>query len=197
MEPPLHHSAIPFYAHIAVVPYGVGMMIYAVPQQTKARGNYLVQKDGNTMLFRKPLPMRRATLAAASFLFLLVLSLLISAPYMRNPVPAYLPVVIGLSLPVFFLYLSGPDDIRLDGSRRTYERTIGWSWKPVTRFGTFDGIQGVAVSPRNSVLLMLKKPGPISRGVVLSSSGTNEAAKALVEEVKQRYGFPIVPYSTK
>lgn len=197
MEHQAHHINIPFFAHIGVVLFGVVMMIYGVRQQSQARGSYLVRKDGKMMLFRKPLPMRRTTLAAAGFLTLLVLSLLVSAPYMRNPAPVYIQSMIGLSLPLFFLYLSGPDDIRLDGNQRAYERTIGWPWKPMTRFGSFEDIKGVCISPQNSVLLLLEKPGPISRGVVLSTSGTKTAAEALVEDLKREFGFPVAPYPKK
>ena len=185
MEPHVHHSVVPFYAHLVPMIYGVGMLIYAIPQQSKVKGSYLVRQEGNVMQFRKPLPMRRITLAAVGFLALLVLSLLISAPYARNPGQAFLPVVVGLGLPVLFLYLAGPDDIRLDGRQRTYERTVGWPWKPKTFAGPFNGVKGVCVSPRNSVLLLMEKSGPLTKGVVLSSSGPKAAAEALAEELKR------------
>ncbi len=197
MEHHTPHFTHPFYAIIVLMLYGVGMMIYRIPQQNKVRGSYLVRKDRNMMLFRKPLPLRRFTLAAAGFGILLFISTLVLASEARNPPPAYVMSVATLSLPVLFLYLSGPSDIRLDGSQRTYERTQGFPWKPVTQFGTFSGIKGVSVSPQNSVQLVLEKPGAVSRGVMLCSTGTKATAEALVEELRQIYGFARVPYSTK
>ena len=94
------------------------------------------------------------------------------------------------------LYLCGPDDIRLDETKRTYERTVGWPWKPKMFFGSFNDVKGVCISPRNTVLLLMKKPDFVksSGAIVLSSYGTNEAARALVEELSRVYGFAIVPY---
>lgn len=197
MEHHAHHFVFSFYAHVTLILYGVGMMIYGIPQQTKARGSYLVRKDGNMMLFRKPLPLRRVTLAAVGFFCLLLINTLAIAIEARNPVPVYFMSLAALGLPMLFLYLSGPDDIRLDGSQRTYERTQGFSWKPVTKFGTFDGIKGISITPQNGVQLVLEKPGPIFGGIMLSSTGPKAAAQALVEDLKREYGFAVVPYPKK
>ncbi|MGI4788113.1 MAG: hypothetical protein ACRYFS_04605 [Janthinobacterium lividum] len=188
------HNSLFLIMYAVMMAYGVGMMIYSIPQQAKARGSYLAWKDRNVMLFQKPLPLRRSILAASGFCVLMLLSLLAMAHGARNPFPMYLQSIVAVSLPVFFLYLSGPNDIRLDGGQRTYERTRGWPWKPVTQFGTFESVKGIAVSPQNSVLLLLEKSGTLSKGVILSSTGTKTAAEALVEELRQAYGFPIVPY---
>ena len=97
---------------------------------------------------------------------------------------------------LILLYLSGPDDIRLDGNQRTYKRTVGWPWKPAMRFGSFSDVKGICISPRNTVLLLLEKPDFVksTNGIVLSYSGARQPARALVEEINRAYGFPIVPY---
>ncbi len=100
----------------------------------------------------------------------------------------------GIGLALFFVYLSGPRDIRLDANQHRYELTTGWPWKPITRFGSFGDIQDVSISPSNTVSLQMKKPGPIFKGVVVSSSGTQAAAQTLAENVSREFGFPIVPY---
>ena len=197
MEQHAHHFNGAFVAHIVLMLYGVCMMIYAIPQQAKAQGSYLVRKEGSMMLFRKPLPLRRAILAAMGFGILLFFNTLMIALEARNPPPAYVMSVVALSLPVLFFYLSGPNDIRLDGNQRTFEQTVGFPWKPVTRFGTFSGIKGICVSPQNSVQLVMEKPSALSRSIILSSTGTKAAAEGLVEELKREYEFPIVPYPKK
>ena len=94
------------------------------------------------------------------------------------------------------LYLSGPDDIRLDGKQRTYERTVGWPWKPAKRFGSFNGIKGVCISPLNTVWLLLEKPDFVksTNGIALSYLGASQPARALADELHRAYGFPVVPY---
>lgn len=116
------------------------------------------------------------------------------AAYLMGKPAFYYAGLLGVGLTLFLLRLSGPDDIRLNGDQRTYERTVGWPWKPVTHTGTFDDIKGVCVTPRYNVLLLLKKPGWPRQGVVLGSSLRSSAANELAEEVSRTLGIPIVPY---
>ena len=197
MEHHLSHLIASVYAFFVLMLCGGFLIACTLPQLVKARGSYLMQNDEGMMLFRKPLPLRRTLLTIAGFTFFIFLDTVFIASEGRNPLAGYFICIVPLILPVIFLYASGPNDIRLDRSRRTYEWTIGFPWKPVTKFGTFDDIKGIRVSLEDGVELVLEKPAALSKSVKLSSSGTNEAAKALVEELKRMYGFAVLPYSTK
>ena len=197
MEHHAPHFSTSVYAFFVLMLCGGFLIACTLPQLVKARGSYLIRNDGGIMLFRKPLPLRRTLLAIAGFSFLIFLDIVFIASEGRNPLAGYFLCVVPLILPVIFLYASGPNDIRLDGSRRTYEWTVGFPWKPVTKFGTFDGIKGMSISFEDGVELVLEKPGALSKSVTLSSSGTNEAAKALVEKLKREYGFAVMPYPKK
>ena len=197
MEHHTSHFTAPVYAFFVLMLCGGFLIACTLPQLVKARGSYLITNDGGMMLFRKPLPLRRTCLAITGFTFLIFLNIVVIASEGRNPLAGYFICIVPLVLPVIFLYASGPNDIRLDGGRRTFERTVGFPWKPVTKFGTFDDIKGISISFQDGVELVLEKPVAFSKSVKLSSSGTNEAAKALVEELKQMYGFAVVPYPKK
>lgn len=161
---------------------------------TQGQGSYLVWKDGKTMLFRKPPAARRLeALLSVAVTVQLVVGPLVGAVLTGKTFWAALSAL-GAGWVLFFLYyVCGPDDIRLNGDQRTYERTVGWPWKPVTHTGTFGDIKGVCVTPRYNVLLLLKKPGWPRQGVVLGSSLRSSAANELAEEVSRTLGIPIVP----
>ena len=99
---------------------------------------------------------------------------------------------------MFALYhFAGPDDIQLDGSRRTYEQKVGWPWKPTVSCGTFDDIKGIRISPQNTVYIHLKETEAVRIGIAIGRYGTKAAAEVLVEELKREYGFSVVPYPKK
>lgn len=148
------------------------------------------------MQFRKPLALQRQQVALFWLLVVVAFGTVAAAQSLRNALVIDLNGVFLLGLSVITLYVSGPDDIRLDGTQRTYERTVGWLWKPRTLFGSFGDVKGVCISPRNRVLLLLKKPDFVKStgAIVLSGYGADESAYALAQELNQMYGFPIVPY---
>lgn len=191
------HDVVEAVAVGVCILYIAWMGAYIKRQPSKVHGSYLTQRDENAMLFRRPLSQRRISLAVCGlFLALLFVTLSLAAANgltWKQPAFYYLSGD-GLGLALLFVYLSGPRDIRLDASQRRYEMTTGWPWNPVTHFGSFDDIQGVSVSPSNTVSLQLKKPGAIFKGVVVSSSGTQMAAQALAEDLSREFNFPIVPY---
>ncbi len=150
------------------------------------------------MQFRKPLALRRRELVLF-WLMVLVAFGTVATAQSFSTLHATITECNGaflLSLSVILLYLSGPDDIRLDGKQRTYERAVGWFWKPKKRFGSFSDVKGICISPQNSVLLLMKKPDFVksTNGIVLSSFRESYPARALAEELNRVYGFPIVPY---
>lgn len=178
----------------------------------KSYESYLAWKDGKTMLFRKPPTARRLeTLLSVAVAVQLVLGPLVGAVLTGKAYLAALSVLGAGWLLYFLYYVSGPADIRLDGERRTYERTTGWPWKPVTRTGSFADIRGVCVSPQNNVIILMTKPRWTSKGVIvsnpaMSSAGSSAllidrshiaASRALAEELCREYGFPLVPYPKK
>ncbi len=193
MEHHAHHFGASFYAGILLLTLcDTLLMIYIITQLTKARGSFLVRGDGNLMLFRKPLPLRRAAVAGFGLLSLIFISnMVLVAGVVKDLLPAYVMCILALWLPVLSLHESGPDDIRLDGSQRVYERRFGWPWKPSTRSGSFDDIEGVRISRQNTVYIHLKQ---VKAGIAVSSSGTKAAAEALVNELKREYGFPVLTY---
>ncbi len=176
----------------------VGLRIYVARQVSKARNSYSVRQEGNMRLFRKPPALRRVQWAIFWFVALITFSLTAASLALREQDPSlfYIEGVVGLGISSVLLYLCGPDDIRFDGTKRTYERTVGWPWKPKTLFGSFSDVNGVCISPRNTVLLLLKKPDFVKStgAIVLSSYGAGQPAHALAEELNRVYGFPIVPY---
>ena len=148
------------------------------------------------MLFRKPLALRRQQLTLFWFAVFVTFGSVVASQVLQRASHLYVGGTVGLCISVIFLYLSVPDDIRLDGKQRLYERTVGWPWKPKRRFGSFNGIKGVCISPRNTVWLLLDKPDFVksTNGIALSYSGASQSARALAEELNRVYGFPIVPY---
>ncbi len=196
MEYHAHHFGASFYARLGFLSLcGTVLMIYSITQLTKTRGSFLVWQDRNMMLFRKPLPLRRLALAGSGFLFLLFINnMAVSAAEGRNPLPAYVMCIVSLWLPLLALYEAGPDDLRLDGGQRTYERRFGWPWKPKTSYGTFDDIKGVRISPQNTVYIHLKETEAVRAGIAVGRHGITAAAEKLVEELKREYGFAVMPY---
>ena len=148
------------------------------------------------MLFRKPPALRRQQLTLFWFGVFVTFGSVVASQVLQRTSLLYVNGTVGICISVIFLYLSGPDDIRLDGTQRTYERTLGWFWKPTTRFGSFNGIKGVCISPRNTVWLLMEKPDFVKStgGIALSYLGASQPARVLAEEVNRLYGFPIVPY---
>ena len=197
MEHHTPHFTTSVYTFFVLMFCGGLLIACTLPQLTKARGSYLIRNDRGIMLFRKPLPLRRTLLAIAGFTFLIFLNTVFVASEGRNPLLGYFICVVPLILPVIFLYASGPNDIRLDGSQRTFEWTVGFPWNPVTQFGTFDDIKGISVSLQDGIELVMEKPGALSRSVNLCNSGTKAAAEALVEDLRREYGFAVVPYPKK
>lgn len=183
--------------------------VFQVKPTDKGYESYLAWKDGKTMLFRKPPAARRMeTLLSVAVAVQLVIGPLIGALLTGKPFWIALSGF-GAGWVFFFIYyLTGPDDIRLDGESHTYEWTTGCPWKPVTRTGSFADIKGVCVSPRNKVMILMAKRERRSKGVTvsdpyLSSAGSSAlfvdssyvaAAHALIEELNRVYGFSIVPY---
>ncbi len=161
------------------------------------------------MLFRKPPAARRMeTLLSVAVAVQLVVGPLIGALLTGKPFWIALSIF-GAGWAFFFIcYLTGPDNIYLDGERHIYEWTTGCPWKPVTRSGSFADIKGVCISPRNKVIILMVNRKRMSKGVTisdpyLSSAGSSAlfvdssyvaAAHTLAEELNRVYGFPIVPY---
>lgn len=157
--------------------------------------SYLAWKERKVMQFRTPATNRRMDVLLSVALAVQLVLLPLTVAILKGDLLLYFVSLVGAGWLLFFLYfVAGPDDIRLDGNSGTYELTAGWPWKPMTRFGSFDAIRGVCLTPRNGVLLLLKKPGWIRKGVVLSRSGTS---RALAEEVSREFGFPILSYSKR
>ncbi len=174
----------------------------------KSYQSYLALQDGKTMLFRKPPVVRRMeTLLTVGVFVQLVVGPLVGAVLTGKPLWAVV-VLVGLSWVFWFLYrVVGPNDIRLDGERLTYEQTIGWPWKPTTRAGPFSDIMGVCLSPNNNVVLLIAKPGRATMRVIISNPSLASVgssafvvdksyvaeSRALAEELNRVYGFPAVP----
>lgn len=181
-----------------VVLSAIGLRIYVARQVSRVPGSYSVRQEGNTRLFRKPPALQREQWTAFWFVALITFSLTAASLALREQDPSlfYIEGVVGLGISSVLLYLCGSDDIRLDGTQRTYERMVGWPWKPKTLFGSFSDVKGVCISPRNTVVLLLKKPDFVKStgAIVLSSHGSDQAARALAEKLNCVYGFPIVPY---
>jgi len=169
---------------------------FVMRQALEVRDGYRMRQDGNVMEFRKPLALQRMQLAAFWFAVLVTIGATTAAHFLRDPILPYIEGVVGTSISLIFLYLSGPDDIQLDGKQRSYKRTVGWPWKPTTCFGSFSGVKGICISPRNTVLLLLEKPDFVksTNAIVLSYSGGVQPARALAEGLNRAYGFSIVPY---
>ena len=148
------------------------------------------------MEFQKPLALQRAQRMAFWFAVLVTIGGTTAAQFLQDP-GLYVEGVVGTSISLILLYLSGPDDIQFDGKQSTYKRTVGWPWKPTTCFGSFSGVKGICISPRNTVLLLLEKPDFVksTNAIVLRYSGASQPAHALAEELNRAYGFSIVPYS--
>ncbi len=144
------------------------------------------------MVFHKPLSLRRSPLVIAGIMAVIAFVNLFMLRH--NSVIFAFNLVICFCLPTSLVYLSGPNDIRLDGDQRTYERTTGWPWNPVTQIGSFEDIKGVCVSPDGQAMLLMNRRTFPYKGVVLGSSGTQATAQALAEDVSREFGFPIVPY---
>jgi len=196
----VHYSELSFLTSCGVaVLSAFGFRAYVTRQVSKVRDSYRLRQEGSVMQFRKPLALQRGQLSAFWFAVLVTFGTTAAGQALRSPLIFDINGLIGLSISFILLYLSGPDDIRLDGEQRTYERTVGWPWKPKTLFGSFGDVKGVCISPRNRVLLLLKKPDFVkSTGeIVLSSYGSDQAAYALAEELNREYGFPIVPCPKK
>ena len=163
-------------------------------QASLADRTNLVSKEGKVMVFRKSAEDRRMGILLSVYVFIItVAGPLLIALMIRNPF-AWLVTALGVGLfyhrlPLFV----GPNDIRLDGNERVYERTFGWPWKPTKRRGTFEDVKGICISPTNTVSLLQCKPGTSLRAI-LCSSGSRTGAQALAEEVSRTFGFPIVPY---
>lgn len=166
-------------------------------KSTDASGqSYLAWQDGKTMLFRKPPALRRQQLTLFWFGVFVTFGSVVASQVLQRASHLYVGGTVGLCISVILFYLSGPDDIRLDGKQRLYERTAGWPWKPATRSGSFNGIKGICISPRNTVWLLLDKPDFVksTSGIALSYSGASQPARALADELSRAYGFSIVPY---
>ena len=144
------------------------------------------------MVFRKPLSSRRSLLFIAGIMVVIAFVNLFMSRH--NSVVFAFNLVICFCLPASLAYLSGLNDIRLDGNQRTYERTIGWPWKPATQIGSFEDIKGVCVSPDGQAMLLMNRRTFPYKGIVISSSETQAAGQALAEDVSREFGFPIVPY---
>ncbi len=143
------------------------------------------------MLFRRPLALRLSFAVITGFLALVEF---VNALMSRSNLPIlFFTLITGFCLLAFFSYSTGPNDIRLDGDQRTYERTVGWPWKPATQLGSFEDIKGVCVYPDGQAMLLINKPNFLYKGVVLSKSST-AASQALAEKVSREFGFPVVPY---
>jgi hypothetical protein len=197
MEHHAHHGISLFYISCGIVILcAVGFNRYITRQMSKAQGIYPMRQAGNVMQFRKPLALRRAELALFWLMVLTAFGTVATAQNWRNAFIIDGNGIFLLSLSAIVLYLSGPDDVRLDGKQRAYERTVGWLWKPATRIGSFNGIRGICISPQNSVLLLMEKPDFVksTNGIVLSCFRESQPARALAEEMNRMYGFPIVPY---
>lgn len=197
MEHHAHHGNPSFLISCGIVVLSaIGMRLYVRRQVSKVRDSYRMRQEGNVMQFRKPLALQRAQLVAFWFAVLVTIGGTTAAQSLRDPVLPYIEGVVGTSISLIFLYLSGPDDVQLDGKQRTYKRTVGWPWKPTTCFGSFSGVKGICISPRNTVLLLLEKPDFVksTNAIVLSYSGASQPAHALAEELNRAYGFSIVPY---
>jgi hypothetical protein len=184
--------------------------VLKVKPRDKSYESYLVRQDGKTMVFREPPAARRMSiLLSVAVTVQLIVGPLIGAFLTGKPFYAVLSVV-GAAWVLWFLYrIAGPNDIRLDGEQRTYDRTTGWPWKPVRAIGSFADIRGVCISPGRRVMLLMVKRKSLRRGVVVSNpaiSATGSSAlfvdnisvtaatHKLMEELNQKYGFPIVPY---
>ncbi len=196
------HAEFLFLAYGAIVVLSViGLRVYVTRQVSNVRSSYSMQRQGNRSLFRKPPALRRVQWAMFWFAMLVWCGGMTAARALQEHDPSlfYIEGVVGLGISFIFLYLAGPDDIRLDAEQRTYEHTIGWPWKPKTRFGSFSDVKGVCISPRNTVLLLLNNPDFVKStgSIVLSSYGADQPARALVEELNRVYGFPIVPCPKK
>jgi len=192
-----HHGSHLFFILCSVVICSaIGTRAYLTRQMSTARGSYPTRQEGNVMLFRKPLALRRQQRTLFWFAIFVTSGTVVGAQALNDAPLSYIEGIVGLSISFIFLYLSGPDDIRLNGKQRTYERTVGWPWKPTTRFGSFNGVKGVCISPRNTVWLLLEKPDFVksASGIALSYSGAGQSARALADELNLAYGFSIVPY---
>ena len=171
------------------------MGAYAIRLITKASGgSYLTRHEEGTMQFRTPIYARRCTLvtSGACLIFLLVF-LIFTEPSVAGYLTLFCVLCFFGTGFVYLLRLSGPQDIRLDGSQRTYERTTGWPWKPTTQIGPFEDIKGVCVSPFSRTFLLTTKRTFGYKGIPLSSPYTSES-QALAEDVSREFGFQIVPY---
>ena len=193
---------------IAFVLYVVALMVYAFRTQSTL-SSWLVKEQGRSLSFRKPVALRRMGLLAIGAFALMSFPTLhqmvyptvtarrhAANPQTQTVVRGYVLVDL-LGLCLVFVYLSGPQETRLDGDQRTFENTAGWPWRPRSRTGSLDDLKGVCVSPRNNVLLLPRKPGKLTKGYQLSSTGTKQAAQALAEKVSQATGLPIVDYPRK
>ena len=193
---------------IAFVLYVVALMVYAFRTQSKVNC-WLVKEQDRSLSFRKPIALRRMSLMAIGAFALMSLPTLHQMVYptvtarrhaanlqTQAAVRGYMIVDL-LGLCLIFVYLSGPNDTRIDGERRTFERTAGWPWRPKTREGSLDDLKGVCISPRNNVLLLPRKPGQLTKGYQLSSAETKKAAQALAEKVSQVTGLPVMDYPRK
>lgn len=193
---------------IAFVLYVVALMVYTFRTQS-TMSSWVVKDQGRALSFRKPIALRRMGLLAVGALLLMSFPTLHEMAYPNvtarrhtaNPQAQavahgyMLMSVFGLCL--FFIYLSGPDETRLDGERRTFEHTGGWPWSPKTRGSSLEDIKGVCITPRNAVLLLPRKPSRIRGGYLLSGTGQRQAAQALAERVSQAMKIPIMDYPSK
>lgn len=196
MENHAHHGNPSFLIWCGLlVLSAIGMRLYATRQMSKVWDSYRMRQEGDVTQFRTPLSLQREQRMAFWFA-VLVTTGVTAAEYSLRDTRIYVEGVVSTSISLTLLYVSGPDDICLDGKQRTYTRTVGWPWKPTTRFGSFNSVKGVCISPRNTVLLLLEKPDFVksTNGIVLSHSGTSQPAHALAEELNRAYGFSIVPY---
>ncbi len=197
-----HYTAPDYFsltAYALALFYGIGMAVFLLRQDKATKGSsYLIRQEGEVMQFRRPHAASRSMMVIAGYVALMELAIVIAYRHI-SLTPEHILIVsfFFLDTPLFLaflVYLAGPNDIFLDGNRRTYEWTTGWLWKPTTRFGSFDDIKGISVSRRYGVMLLMNKRSFPYSSIGLSNSGTSAAAQTLAEDVSREFGFLIVPY---
>lgn len=204
-----HHSALDYLslsAFTLVLLYGLGMTVFLSRQDKATKSSYLVRHKGRMMLFRRPLALRRSMIANAGLFAVIGFAFVVpSKSTLFTPVHILIIGFYCVAILLFtahFVYDAGPNDIRLNGKGRTYERTTGWPWKPATQFGSFEDIKGICVDFDGQALLLMRKRTFLYKGVYLSGPSTSRPAQALAralartlaEDVSREFGFPIVPY---
>lgn len=185
-----HHHSSPF-VFWAFLLYMVLLLAFLVKNGRRSHGSWLQQHDGDIMLFRRPRALRQTGYLFVGFFVIHCFYFLQTAVSLHRTVFGFVGLPAIILIPAC-LYMAGPHDVRLDGERRTYERTTGWPWRPQTRIGPLDDFSGICVTRHNSVMLVPRRPERIYTGFPLSGPLPRQAAATLAEDVSRATGLPIV-----